>query len=136
MNIKHIILLIGSGFFAAVFGVIAFMYILSRFFGSDANPVDMSLADIDEAEVQVKFVEIDPDSPITIPKGTVGGVTACERLYNLKQCLQEKNKDLVPAIAKAEKNATNSATIEDGCGETLIVLNDLREQSIKSGCVW
>ena len=87
-----------------------------------------------EKEVVVNFVPVDPEAPIALPTGTVGGMTACERLDNLKTCLKEKNPSLFAQVM--EKNATSGATIEERCGNTLSDINILRMESIKSGCIY
>ena len=44
----------------------------------------------------------DPTYPLRLGPNTVGGVTACERLNNLKICLQEKNSSLAAQLRSPE----------------------------------
>lgn len=85
-------------------------------------------------EVMVTFVPVDPDNPVALPSGTVGGFTACERLDNLKECLNDKGSDLTSIVNT--KIASSGATIEDKCGNVLDQLRGIRIDSIKVGCIW
>jgi len=89
---------------------------------------------LNEAEVKVDFVEVDPETPIAIPTGTVGGVTACERFDNIKSCLKTKNPILAETIS--DIIATEGATIEGKCSSVLSQILPYRVDSIKSGCIW
>ncbi len=76
----------------------------------------------------------DPTYPLRLGPNTVGGVTACERLDNLKTCLQEKNSSLAAQLRSPE--ATPGAGLNAVCGDLLNDLADLRPQTVEIGCIW
>lgn len=84
-----------------------------------------------EAEVAVQFVPVNPEYPIELPKGSVGGRGACERLANLRTCLQNKKSELATI---AGRDATKAATFEESCGNTLTQLAVIRPQAAAAGC--
>jgi len=71
------------------------------------------------------------DNPLLPGQGSVGGNTACERLTNLKKCLEAKHSSLSAQIDPAE--ITGSEPI---CGQTLNTLAPIRAQTVDVGCVW
>jgi len=76
----------------------------------------------------------DPTYPLRLGPNTVGGVTACERLNNLKTCLQKKNSSLAAQLRSPE--ATPGAGLNAVCGNLLNDLADLRPQTVEIGCIW
>jgi hypothetical protein len=76
----------------------------------------------------------DPTYPLRLGPNTVGGVTACERLNNLKICLQEQNSSLAAQLRSPE--ATAGAGLDAVCGNILNEIADLRPQSVEIGCIW
>jgi hypothetical protein len=76
----------------------------------------------------------DPTYPLRLGPNTVGGVTACERLNNLKICLQKKNSSLAAQLRSPE--ATPGAGLNAVCGNLLNGLADLRPQTVEIGCIW
>ncbi|MFO0703130.1 MAG: hypothetical protein U0525_00180 [Patescibacteria group bacterium] len=87
-----------------------------------------------EQETKVKFVPVDPENPVALPKGTVGGMTACERIDNLIDCLGMKNKNLQQLVK--DEIASKGATIEETCGNKMNAIMKYRMESIKSECVF
>jgi hypothetical protein len=77
---------------------------------------------------------VDSTYPLRPGANTIGGVTACERLNNLKSCLQEKKSPLVSRLRPPE--ATAGAGLESACGDILDDLADLRPASTTLGCIW
>ncbi len=75
-----------------------------------------------------------PTNPLELGANTVGGATACERLNNLKICLQKKNSSLISRLKSPE--ATSGAGLNEVCGSILNELADLRPQTVEIGCIW
>ena len=75
-----------------------------------------------------------PTNPLELGANTVGGATACERLNNLKRCLQNKNSSLAAQLRSPE--ATAGAGLNTVCGNMLNELADLRPQTVEIGCIW
>jgi len=76
----------------------------------------------------------DPLNPLALGPETVGGVTACERLFNLKQCLIRKNSTLEARLVTPVASA--SAGLNDACGLILNEASDIRPASFELGCIW
>ena len=77
---------------------------------------------------------INPTYPLQLGSHTVGGVTACERLYNLGNCLKDKKSPLLSKLRTPEASA--GAGLESVCGGILNDLAYLRPQTAQIDCVW
>jgi hypothetical protein len=77
---------------------------------------------------------VDPANPIKPGNGTVGGNTACERLDNLKKCLENNKSTLAAQVLVPQVEA--GVSIESLCGNRLNDLQSIRLQTIQAGCVW
>ena len=77
---------------------------------------------------------VNPIHPLELGANTVGGSTACERLNNLKICLEQKQSSLAGRLRSPE--ATPSAGLNIVCGDILNELADLRPETVKVGCIW
>ncbi len=77
---------------------------------------------------------INPTYPLQLGPHTVGGVTACERLHNLSNCLRDKKSPLVNELRTPE--ASPGAGLETVCSSILNDLAQLRPQTAQIGCVW
>lgn len=77
---------------------------------------------------------VNPTHPLELGANTVGGSTACERLNNLKICLEQKQSSLAGRLRSPE--ATPSAGLNTVCGDILNELADLRPETVKVGCIW
>lgn len=107
-----------------------------HYFSSDRSAGKYSNQKVEDEikEVEVTFVTVDPEFPIAIPSGTIGGKTACERLYNLRSCLADKDVETHKFALETESSI--GETVEDKCGDTLSTLSSIRDKSIELGCVW
>ena len=72
--------------------------------------------------------------PLMPGEGSVGGVTACGRLFNLRACLTEKKSPLASQVINPVASA--GAGLEDICGKALDELAPLRPQTVEIGCIW
>ena len=77
---------------------------------------------------------INPTYPLQLGPHTVGGVTACERLYNLGNCLKDRKSPLSSELRTPE--ASSGAGLETVCSGILNDLAYLRPQTAQIGCVW
>ncbi|MBP6994306.1 hypothetical protein KBB12_03625 [Candidatus Woesebacteria bacterium] len=75
-----------------------------------------------------------PTNPLELGANTVGGATACERLNNLKICLEKKQSSLAGRLRSPE--ATPSAGLNTVCGDILNELADIRPETVEIGCIW
>ncbi len=125
------LLIFVAAIFSAALVYFFAMRVMSRQTGFAKSGVEKSQI---EDEVVVTFAPVNPDNPAALPSGTVGGFTACERLDNLKACLNGKSSNLASIVNT--KEASSGATIEDKCGNVLDQLLSIRIDSIKAGCIW
>jgi hypothetical protein len=77
---------------------------------------------------------VDPTYPLRLGAQTVGGITACERLYNLRACLQKNKSPLISRLRTPE--ATAGAGLETVCGSVLNDIADIRPATTTIGCIW
>lgn len=77
---------------------------------------------------------VNPTFPLQPGYGSVGGITACARLYNLRSCLSDKKSSLVSQITIPI--ASSGAGLETICGSILNDLAPLRSQTVEIGCIW
>lgn len=77
---------------------------------------------------------VDPVNPIRPGERTVGGNSACERLDNLRQCLEKNKSGLASRVSSPQ--VVTGVSIESLCGDKLNNLQSIRLQTIQAGCVW
>ncbi len=120
---------------AAITGFLSYSFSLRFFTNSFSSRETSNNNNVEKMkEIPITFVPVDPDYPIAIPSGTVGGKTACERLDNLRACIKNKDQDLYRFVSGTESEEGN--TVEEKCGATLVLLSEIRAKSIELGCVW
>lgn len=101
--------------------------------GTIPTPV-ISISLAQDASGQYILPTSDPRNPLALGPQTVGGHTACERLDNLKLCLQEKQSTLAALLTSPI--ASPSAGLNDACGVILNAVADMRPATYALGCIW
>lgn len=119
---------------ASVTAMVVYFSSIKVFIKDKISSLDANIQIDNQQEIKVDFVKVDPEAPIALPSGTVGGVTACERIDKIINCLAAKNKKLESLVE--DVIATKGATIEETCGNRMSGIMKYRLESIKSGCIF